>query len=186
MSEEDIRRVANTKLWVEERIRSLEREIEALRETLVVLDSFLLQKGFRPAAEVKPEVVSRSSEEVPKPEAVVEEVVSLKVKDGKVVATAYLTPKAVTIVPASTVKLKASTPPFTSYLVGKKLPQMVEVDRDQVKSGVLKEDDVLAFSVEEDEGFIKKVVVKNYRTKVRLKEILNLVTWTFEKMMEKS
>lgn len=186
MSEEDVKKVANTKLWVEERIRSLEKEIDALRETLTVLDGFLLQKGFKPAAEIKPEVASKIVEEVPKTEAIAEEVVSLKVKDGMIIATAYLTPKLVTVVPASTVRLKTSTPPFSSYLIGRKLPQMVEVDKDQVKSGVLKEDDVLSFSVEEEGGFIKKMVIKNYRTKVRLKEIINLVTWTFEKMLEKS
>jgi len=186
LSEEDIRRVADTKLWVEERIKSLEREIEALRETLVVLDSFLLQKGFKSAAEVKPELVSKVMEEAPKTEAAAEEVVSLKAKDGRVIATAYLTPKAVAVVPASTVKLKTSTPPFASYLIGRKLPQMVEVDKDQVRTGALAEGDVLSFSVEEEGDLIKKVVVKNYRTKARLKEIINLVTWTFEKMMEKS
>ncbi|MEM3403303.1 MAG: hypothetical protein QXJ17_01940 [Nitrososphaeria archaeon] len=185
MSEEDIKKIANTKLWIEERIKSLEREIDVLRETLTVLDSFLLQKGFKPAAEVKA-ISVESAAPAPKTEAVAEEVVSLKAKDGKIVATAYLTSKGVTVVPASSLKLKTSTPPFTSYLIGKKLPQMVNTDKEQVKSGVLSEDDVLQFFVEEDEGLIKKITLKNYRTKTRLKEILNLITWTFEKMLEKA
>jgi len=185
LSEEDIKKIANTKLWVEERIKSLELEIEALRETLAVLDSYLLQKGFRPAAEVKA-VPVESVEPPPKTEAVAEEVISLKVKDGRIVATAYLTSKSVTVVPASSLKLKTSTPPFTSYLIGKKLSQMVNADKEQVKGGVLSEDEVLQFSVEEDGGFIKKITLKNYRTKTRLKEILNLITWTFEKMLEKA
>jgi hypothetical protein len=186
LSEEDVKKVASTKMWIEERIRTLEKEIEALRETLVVLDSFLLQKGFKPAVEIQPEVIEKAKEKVPKIETVAEEVVSLNTKDGRIVATAYLTPRTVTVVPASTMKLKISTPPFTSYLIGKKLPQMVQVDKDQAKSGAIGEGDVLSFSVEEEDGFIKKIAVKNYRTKIRLKEILNLITWTFEKMLEKS
>lgn len=183
MSEDEIKKVAETKLWIEERIKSLEREIEALRETLAVIDSFLLQKGFRPAEEIKQ--VAEVKEEAK--EAVAEEVVPLKAKDGRVIATAYISSKNVIVVPASSIKLKSSTPPFTSYLMGKKLPQMVEVDRAQVKSGMLKDDEVLKFSVEEDsEGVIKKISIENYRTKSRLKEILNLITWTFEKMLEKS
>lgn len=183
MSEDEIKKVAETKLWIEERIKSLEREIEALRETLAVIDSFLLQKGFRPAEEIKQ--VAEVKEEAK--EAVAEEVVPLKAKDGRVIATAYISSKNVIVVPASSIKLKSSTPPFTSYLMGKKLPQMVEVDRAQVKSGMLKDDEVLKFSVEEDsEGVIKKIAIENYRTKSRLKEILNLITWTFEKMLEKS
>jgi hypothetical protein len=183
LSEDEIKKVAETKLWIEERIKSLEREIEALRETLAVIDSFLLQKGFRPAEEIKQ--VAEVKEEAK--EAVAEEVVPLKAKDGRVIATAYISSKNVIVVPASSIKLKSSTPPFTSYLMGKKLPQMVEVDRAQVKSGMLKDDEVLKFSVEEDsEGVIKKIAIENYRTKSRLKEILNLITWTFEKMLEKS
>jgi len=183
LSEDEIKKVAETKLWIEERIKSLEREIEALRETLAVIDSFLLQKGFRPAEEIKQ--VAEVKEEAK--EAVAEEVVPLKAKDGRVIATAYVSSKNVIVVPASSIKLKSSTPPFTSYLMGKKFPQMVEVDRAQVKSGMLKDDEVLKFSVEEDsEGFIKKISIENYRTKSRLKEILNLITWTFEKMLEKS
>ncbi|MBC7091329.1 MAG: hypothetical protein H5T50_05405 [Nitrososphaeria archaeon] len=183
MSEDEIKKVAETKLWIEERIKSLEREIEALRETLAVIDSFLLQKGFRPAEEIKQ--VAEVKEEAK--EVVAEEVTPLKAKDGRIIATAYISSKNVIVVPASSIKLKSSTPPFTSYLMGKKLPQMVEVDRAQVKSGMLKDDEVLKFSVEEDsEGVIKKISIENYRTKSRLKEILNLITWTFEKMLEKS
>jgi len=183
LSEDEIKKVAETKLWIEERIKSLEREIEALRETLAVIDSFLLQKGFRPAEEIKQ--VAEVKEEAK--EVVGEEVTPLKAKDGRIIATAYISSKNVIVVPASSIKLKSSTPPFTSYLMGKKLPQMVEVDRAQVKSGMLKDDEVLKFSVEEDsEGVIKKITIENYRTKSRLKEILNLITWTFEKMLEKS
>lgn len=183
MSEDEIKKVAETKLWIEERIKSLEREIEALRETLAVIDSFLLQKGFRPAEEIKQ--VAEVKEEAK--EVVAEEVTPLKAKDGRIIATAYISSKNVIVVPASSIKLKSSTPPFTSYLMGKKLPQMVEVDRAQVKSGMLKDDEVLKFSVEEDsEGVIKKITIENYRSKSRLKEILNLITWTFEKMLEKS
>lgn len=183
MSEDEIKKVAETKLWVEEKIKSLEKEIEALRETLAVIDSFLLQKGFRPAEEIKQAVEVK--EEVK--ETVAEEVLSLKAKDGRVLATAYVSSKNITIVPVSSIKLKTSTPPFASYLIGKKLPQMVNVDKAQVKSGVLKDDEILKFSVDEDsEGNIRKIFIENYRAKSRLKEILNLVTWTFEKMLEKT
>jgi len=185
LSEEDVKRIASTKMWIEERIRTLEKEIDALRETLLVIDGFLLQKGFKAAAEIEPKVVEKIKE-VPQTEVVAEEVVSLKIKDGRIAATAYLTPKTITVIPASTIKLKTSTPPFTSYLIGKKLSQMVQVDKDQAKGGAMSEEELLSFSVEEEGGFIKKISVKNYRTKIRLKEILNLITWTFEKMLEKS
>lgn len=183
MSEEEIKKVAETKLWIEERIKSLEKEIEALRETLAVIDSFLLQKGFKPAEEIKQTIEVK--EEVK--ETVAEEVLPLKARDGRILATAYVSAKNVTIVPVSSIKLKTSTPPFASYLVGKKLPQMVEVDKAQVKSGMLKDEEVLKFLVDEDsDGTIRKILIENYRTKSRLKEILNLVTWTFEKMLEKA
>jgi len=184
--EEDIKRIASTKLWIEERIRSLETEIEVLRETLIAVDSYLMQKGFKPATEIMESATVDVMQEKPVTEVRAEEVLSLKTKNDNILATAYVSPRVVTVVPASTAKLRTSTPPFNSYLIGKKLPQMADVDKQQVKSHVLEESLILDFSIEEKDDFISKIIVKNYRTKDRLKEILNLITWTFEKMLEKS
>ena len=43
----------------------------------------------------------------------------------------------------------------------------------------------LRFDVEENDGRIAKLIVENYREKARLNEILNTVSWTFSRMLEK-
>jgi hypothetical protein len=51
-SEEQLRRNAELKLWIENRIGELQEEIDRLREALAVIDSVLRASSFRPAAEL--------------------------------------------------------------------------------------------------------------------------------------
>jgi pyruvate/2-oxoglutarate dehydrogenase complex dihydrolipoamide acyltransferase (E2) component len=51
-SEDQLRRNAELKLWIENRIGELQEEIDRLREALAVIDSVLRASSFRPAAEL--------------------------------------------------------------------------------------------------------------------------------------
>jgi hypothetical protein len=59
-------------------------------------------------------------------------------------------------------------------------------DAERVAQGAMKESDVLAYRVEEENGTIKKIVIENYREKERLQEIFNTSSWVFTRMLEKS
>jgi hypothetical protein len=58
-SEEQLRRNAELKLWIENRIGELQEEIDRLREALSVIDSVLRASSFRPAAELTPSAVEQ-------------------------------------------------------------------------------------------------------------------------------
>lgn len=172
-SEADVKKAAETKLWLEGRIEQLQEELERLRETLGYVDASLRASTFKPAIEMM--VESREAAEVR----------DLKRdKGGQVIGKASITPDAVEIEPTG-VALKSATPPFKSFLMGKILQGMRTKDEELVKSGKLPKGSELRFDVEESGGSIEKLVIENYRDKARLNEILSTVSWTFSRMLEK-
>ena len=172
-SEPEVKKAAETKLWLEGRIAQLEEELERLRETLGYVDASLRATTFRPANEMMAE--SREAAEVRELK---------RDKGGQVIGRASITPDEVEIVPSG-VDLKSSTPPFRSFLMGKILQGMKTADEELVKAGKLKKGGELRFDLEESNGSIEKLVIENYREKARLNEILNTVSWTFSRMLEK-
>ncbi len=173
-SERDMKRAAELKLWLEQRIAQLREEIERLNETLGYVDATLRASTFKQASEMLSE-----TKEAP-------EVRELKRdKGGQVIATASITSDAVEIEPSGGVDLKSSTPPFKSFLMGKILQGMKTKDEELVRAGKLPKGGELRFDLEEANGSIGKLVIENYREKARLNEILSTVSWTFSRMLEK-
>jgi len=172
--DQDTKRTAELKLWLEQRIAELEEELGRLRETLGYVDSNLRATTFKSASDMMSE-----SKEAP-------ELRELKRdKGGQVIATASITSDAVAIEPNSGVLLRTATPPFKSFLLGKILQGMKTKDEELVKSGKLAKGMELRFDVDEANGSIGKLVIENYRESARLNEILSTVSWTFSRMLEK-
>jgi hypothetical protein len=172
--ESDLKKAAELKLWLENRIAELQEEMDRLRETLGYVDATLKASTFRPAIEMMDEI-----KEIP-------EVRELKQdKGGKVIATASITADSVAIEPRDELGLKSATPPFKSFLLGKILQGMKGKDEDLVRAGKLEAGMALKYDVEEENGSVQKLVVENYREKARLNEILSTVSWTFSRMLEK-
>ena len=172
--ERDVKKAAELKLWLEQRIAEHEEEIERLKETLGYVDSTLRASTFRPAIEMMSEAkVATETRELKRD------------KGGQVIAKATVSPESVTVELVEGVSLKTATPPFKSFLVAKILAGMKSKDEDLANSGKLPRDGVLRFDVEESNGSFDRLVIENYREKARLNEILNTVSWTFSRMMEK-
>jgi len=108
-----------------------------------------------------------------------------KDKGGQPIATASITSAKLVIEPAPSVTLRADVPPFKSFLLGKILQGMKAKDEELVAKGKLADGEQLRFNFEERNGSVSRVVVENYREKSRLNEILNTVSWTFSRMLEK-
>ena len=172
--EDDMKKAAELKLWLEGRIRQLQEEIERLKESLTYVDATLRAGTFKPAIEMMDE-----AKEIP-------EIRELRRdKGGEVVAIASVTSDSVSIEPREGVVLKQGTPPFKSFLLGKILQGMKAKDVELVSSGKLGKGFELKFDVDEANGAISRLMVENYREKARLNEILNTVAWTFSRMLEK-
>lgn len=173
-SEREVKKAAEHKLWLEGKIAELQDEIERLKESLGYVDAILRASTFRSADEMLSD-----TKELP-------DVRELKRDKGnQIVARATITPASVSIEPAEGVTLMVATPPFKSFLLGKILQGMKAGDADLIAKGKLAKGAELRFDVKDNDGTIVRVVIENYREKVRLSEILNTVSWTFSRMLEK-
>ena len=173
VSDADVKKAAETKLWLEGRIAQLEEEIDKLRETLGYVDASLRASTFKPAIEMMSE--PRDAPEVRELK---------RDKGGQVIGRATITADAVEIAPSGVV-LRSATPPLRSFLMGKILQGMRAKDEELVKAGKLAKGSELRFDLEESSGTIEKLMIENYREKARLNEILSTIAWTFSRMLEK-
>ena len=171
VDEEEVKKLAELKAWLEERIKELELELEKMKEMVVVTDMVLRTSSFKSASEL-----------VPKKE--VSEVRPLRRGDGKILANAYISGDTVSIVPVSDVRLSSAIPPFKSFCINRILEGMKTRDLELSSKGMLSKDEVLSYEIDEDD-FIKKITVKGYGNRSRLNDILSSITWSFTKMLEK-
>jgi hypothetical protein len=177
-SDEQLKRAADLKLWIESRVAELQEEIEKLKEAQTMVDTVLRASSFRPASEV----ISRPREE----SVQIPEMRELrKDKGGETIAVAQITRGKVVVEPVAEISLKSDTPPFKSFLMGKILTGMKTKDEALVSSGRLEKGKELRFSLAEKSGKISGLTIENYREPERLNEILNTVGWTFSRMLEK-
>ncbi|MEM4311697.1 MAG: hypothetical protein QXX95_04845 [Nitrososphaerales archaeon] len=178
-SDEELKRLAEIKVWLEERIKGLEAELNRTKDLLAFIDSSLKRKSFVQASELVQEKPQRLDLEY-------QEAIPLKrSKDGKLMAHIYVSQKRLALVPVSDLTFQTTIPPFKSFFVNKVLEGMKSKDLELSKSGKLKEDEVFSYTVEEENNKLLKVIIENYRDKSRLNEIVNTATWTFTRVLEK-
>ncbi|MBI4258350.1 MAG: hypothetical protein HY619_05295 [Thaumarchaeota archaeon] len=190
-TEEEVKRAAELKQWAQGRIAELEAEMEKLRETLFVVDTVLRKTSFKAASELRaatPEQATPPPAPSP-PKVAAEEFKEVRPikrsSDGKLLANTYIAEAEAAIVPASDVRLSASTPPFKTFFVNRIIDGMKDKDQQEVSRGALRGDQAIDFQLAEENGSISKIIIKNYRDKNRLNEIINSVAWTFARMLEK-
>jgi hypothetical protein len=173
-SEEQVKKAAELKLWLEDRILELQDEMARLRETLAIVDESLRASTFRPASEM-----IEAKKEVPEVRDVKRD------KGGQVLARASITQDSLAIEPEDGVVLRSSTAPFKSFLLGKILDGMRAKDSALAAAGKIQSGEELRYDVEEKSGAIARIMIENYRERARLNEILSTVSWTFSRMLEK-
>jgi hypothetical protein len=194
-SDEQLKRAADLKLWLESRIAELQEETEKLKEAQAMVDALLRASSFRPASEVMAASPVARAKEIPstvtKDESAeaggqIPEIRELRRdKGGETIAIAQITRDRVVVEPVAEVTLRAETPPFKSFLVGKILTNMKAKDEELTSKGKLEKGKELRFAVNEKGGRLSGLTIDNYRENERLTEILNTVGWTFSRMLEK-
>ena len=61
---------------------------------------------------------------------------------------------------------------------------MKKKDVQQVESGEIKKDDIINCVINNDGSKIREIIIKNYRQKERVDEIINTATWSLTRMIE--
>ena len=186
-SEEQIKEIVALKDSLIEQIDKHQEGIEMLEKNITVLDLFLKDSSFIKASQLeikkeiepKPEIVEKPVE---KP---AENSIPIKrANDGKIIANAFVTPEQVSIVLDNEIIINADTPPFKSFFLDRIIGEMKKKDNVEAENGKIQKKSVIDYIVNKNGAYIKEIIIKNYRQKERVNELINTAGWSLTRMLE--
>ena len=178
-----------------ERIEKLDSELKDLQNTLEIVNSMLLEKGFRHAeigkepakkgdTTPKKETAVAAEPEHPESMPISENVIPLKTASGEMLAILHVEENSLRVLPAGDKNFNVNTPPFAQFLVERVLTKMQERDAELAKAGHLTTDQIFSYNIVREGDIIREILIKNLDDD-RLKELKSSIRWTLEKMNEK-
>lgn len=171
---ESIKELAELKKYLEERISSLQREIDAMRALVKVVDEALSRNSFKQATEL---LEHQKAEE---------NIMTITSKGGAVLGRIFVGQNFIRIEPSPDLSLDVNTPPFKSFFIDKVLEGMKAKDRESAEKGLLDLDQVMDYEVQTEGDKLKCIIVRNISTdERRVREIRGAIRWTFERMLER-
>ncbi|QLH11584.1 hypothetical protein [Nitrosarchaeum sp. AC2] len=162
--------------------------IETLQKNLAILDSILKESSFTKASAIKQAKTSESSKNIPiEPTEKLEKstIPITSGSDGKIIANAYITPDQVSIILAENMEINADTPPFKSFFIDRIIGEMKRKDSAEAENGKIQKESVIDYIINKNGSDIREIIIKNYRQKERVNEIINTAGWSLTRMLEK-
>lgn len=104
--------------------------------------------------------------------------------DGKIIANAYITPDQVSIVLEDSMEINADTPPFKSFFIDRIIGEMKRKDSAEAENGRIQKESVIDYIINKNGSDIREIIIKNYRQKERVNEIINTAGWSLTRMLE--
>lgn len=179
-SEDQIRDALEVKDHITAQIQRRREEIEMLEKNLTLINYFLKQQSFTRASSLK-----EAGPEPPKAPA--DQAIPLrKSSDGSLIANAYITPEQVSIVLDDKVSIREDAHPFKSFFIDRIIGDMLRKDMVELESGALDKGAIINCLVNKDGAVLREIIIKNYRQKERVNEIISTATWSLTKMLENS
>jgi len=194
---EKLKTLVNFKKKLEKQLEELDAEMKDLTATLEVVNSVLLEKGFKrgnikemkaPTDEEKPATVHVTVTDEPAAESHAvepESVIQLKTMSDESLAIIYIDKETLHVMPDESKKFSVSTPPFQAFLVERVLVKMQDKDSELVRMGQLRADKMFGYNIVSEGDLLREIVIKN-ADEERLKELRSSIRWTLEKMYEKT
>ena len=177
-SDEQIRDMLELKEDLNEKIVKYKEQIEKLEKNISVIDIILKQSSFTKASDL-----TRNAPKTIKQER---KIAITKSSDGTTIANAFVTNNEVSIVLEDNVTLDPKTPPLKTFFVDRIIGEMKKNDIRQVEDGKIKNHEVIDCIINDNGSKIREIVIKNYREKERVDEIINTATWSLTRMIENS
>ena len=167
-----------------EQIEKHQKEIDLLEKNLTILDLTLKESSFTKASQL-----GRAKKVVTKeiPQKPAENSIPIKQgNDGKIIANAYVTPEQVSIILDDDVEINAETPPFKSFFLDRIIGEMKKKDNVEAENGAIQKDSIIDCIINKNGSEIREIIIKNYRQKERVNEIINTAAWSLSKMIDNS
>ena len=195
---EKLKLLIEFKKRLEKKISDIELELQEMKITSEILNSILIEKGFK-RGDMKAIVLSPDKSETfkkivnsnIKPKSPVfhskdpESVIPLKTKNGESLAIIYVNKEILHVLLDETKKFNSNVPPFSSFLVKRVFMKMKQKDEELVKAGVISSEKMFTYDIATEGELIREIVIKNVDEN-RLKDLRSSIEWTLEKMYEKS
>ena len=179
-SDEEIRNILELKEEITEKIARCQEEIEKLERNLSTVDTMLKQSSFTKASEI----ISNSSDTKKEENRI--SIPITKNSDGTIIANAFVSDDKVSIILEENVTLSSETPPLKTFFIERIIGEMKKKDGQEVQSGKIRKDDVIDCIINNNGSMIREIIIRNYRQKERVDEIINTATWSLTRMMENS
>ena len=193
-TDEQIQKMLELKESIIDKMTKHQEELDFLQKNLDVLDVVLKGSSFTKASSLPRSI--KSDMEKPMEEKInaeskdkKEESESIQIKknkDGEVIANAFVTPKKISIILNEGIGLTDEIPPLRSFFIERIIGEMKKIDSTDVKNGKIDESSVIDCIINKNGPTIREIIIKNYREKERLDEIINTATWSLTRMLENS
>lgn len=177
-----MRDILELREWISEEIEKREREIDRFQQNLRILDSLVKQSSFSKASSL----VSSNKQNTQSSQQVSSSIIPIKTPDGKILANAHVTSDELVIIPLDDIILDVETNPFKSFFLGRIIGGMESQDKSDVQNSRIPQNAAISCLVNKEGNRIREILIKNYRQKERVTEIINTVTWSFSRMIENS
>ncbi len=174
-AEEQVKDILELKDRISQQIEKHKEEIEILEKNLSILNEILKQSSFTKASLIETTKEKQKSEPV---------IPIIKTSDGSVIANAYVTPEQVSIVMEENIQLQPETPPLKSFFVERIIGEMKKKDYAEAENGKLQKESVIDCIINKNGSEIREIIIKNYRQKERVNEIINTAAWALSKMID--
>jgi len=176
-----ITRLMDLRMYLDQRINDLNIQLEKVKSLYQLLDEVILARSFYRASAITQH--SPRQPELP-PEKL--DTVPIKTSAGLLLAHLHIQDDEVRIVPAKELALSVKTPPFQSFLIDRILGPMRDGSRDEVHKGNIAPTEAFSYDIITDGDALESIVIHNYISRKRLREIVSSTRWTFEKMLERA
>jgi hypothetical protein len=180
------RKLAELKTFIDRRIKQQEDEVATLRSYMEVVDSLLAERSFRPVQINTSTVTTPTPPPTPATSSPSNPERSLiTTTNGVTIASIHMEPEAMHVVPEPDMHLDSNSPPLRAFLLGKILDPMQTKDKEAATTGAIQPDAILSYDLEQQDGFLKALHIRNYGDDRRVLELKNAIRWTFRRMYEK-
>ena len=183
-SEEQVKEIVALRENMLKQIDNHQEGIEMLEKNIIVLDEFLKDSSFVKASKLKIEVKPEIEEKIEVSKPMDDSIPIKRGNDGKIIANAYVTPDQVSIILDEEVLINADTPPFKSFFLDRIIGEMKKKDSVEVKNGKIQKESIIDYIINKNGADIREIIIKNYRQKERVNELINTAGWSLTRMLE--
>ena len=188
-SEEQVKEIVALRENMLQQIDKHQEGIEMLEKNITLLDELLKDSSFTKASqlEIKNEskmVENNEEKEHVEPKHMESSIPIKRGNDGKIIANAYVTPDQVSIILDKQVIINADTPPFKSFFLDRIIGEMKKKDSTEAENGKIQKESIIDYIINKNGTDIREIIIKNYRQKERVTELINTAGWSLTRMLE--